>query len=76
MKVLNHPNQIKVGISCLLFKTPKLNEILLIKREKEPLKDKWSLPGGHLELGETIINGMKRECLEETGFHAIIENKR
>ena len=50
-----------------------LKEILLIKREKDPFKDMWSLPGGHLEFGEKVIDGMKRECLEETGISVNIK---
>jgi 8-oxo-dGTP diphosphatase len=41
---------------------------LLIRRGHEPLKDQWSIPGGALELGETIREGLAREMLEETGL--------
>jgi len=41
---------------------------LLIKRGSEPLKDQWSIPGGTLELGESIQEGVRRELLEETGI--------
>ncbi len=41
---------------------------LLIRRGSEPLKGEWSIPGGLLELGETIIEGVARELLEETGL--------
>jgi 8-oxo-dGTP diphosphatase len=41
---------------------------LLIKRGSEPLKDQWSIPGGTLELGESIKEGVRRELLEETGI--------
>jgi 8-oxo-dGTP diphosphatase len=41
---------------------------LLIRRGHEPLKDQWSIPGGALELGETIRAGLAREMLEETGL--------
>jgi len=41
---------------------------LLIRRGHEPLKDQWSIPGGALELGETISAGLAREMLEETGL--------
>ena len=44
----------------------KGEEILLIKRSKEPSLGKWSLPGGRIDLGETVMEAAKRETLEET----------
>jgi len=44
------------------------NRILLVERGREPLKGYWSLPGGMLETGETLHEGVKREILEETGL--------
>jgi ADP-ribose pyrophosphatase YjhB (NUDIX family) len=41
---------------------------LLIRRGSEPLKGQWSIPGGTLELGETLADGVCRELLEETGL--------
>jgi ADP-ribose pyrophosphatase YjhB (NUDIX family) len=41
---------------------------LLICRGNEPLKGRWSIPGGTLELGETLVEGVARELLEETGL--------
>ena len=43
-------------------------EILLVERGKEPLKGYWSLPGGILELGERLTQGIRREVREETGL--------
>lgn len=40
---------------------------LLIRRGSEPLLGQWSIPGGTLELGETLQEGVARELLEETG---------
>jgi 8-oxo-dGTP diphosphatase len=42
--------------------------IVLVKRRHEPLAGLWSLPGGSLELGETLEAGTAREVLEETGL--------
>ncbi len=42
---------------------------LLIRRASEPLRGEWSIPGGMLELGETLEEGVARELLEETGLH-------
>lgn len=41
---------------------------LLIRRGNEPLLGQWSIPGGTLELGETLVEGVARELLEETGL--------
>jgi 8-oxo-dGTP diphosphatase len=42
--------------------------VLLIRRGKEPLKGRWVIPGGTLELGETLEAGVAREIREETGI--------
>jgi len=44
----------------------KDGEILLIKRGNEPAKGKWSVPGGLVELGESITDAVIREAKEET----------
>lgn len=41
---------------------------LLIRRGSEPLRGEWSIPGGTLEVGETLEHGVARELLEETGL--------
>lgn len=41
---------------------------LLIKRGAEPLRGQWSIPGGTLEIGETLQQGVARELLEETNL--------
>ena len=42
--------------------------VVLIKRRYEPLAGQWSLPGGTLEVGETLEAAVARELLEETGL--------
>jgi 8-oxo-dGTP diphosphatase len=42
--------------------------VLLVRRGSEPLKGQWSLPGGALELGESLTDGLVREVKEETGL--------
>lgn len=43
-------------------------DILLIKRRNEPYKDCWALPGGFMEIDETLDSAVKREVMEETGI--------
>ena len=42
--------------------------IVMIKRGHAPLLGEWSIPGGMLELGETVRQGTEREALEETSL--------
>ena len=55
----------------------KLDKILLIKREKPPLKDLWSFPGGRLEESDKhFTDAMIREAYEETGYKIkLLENQ-
>lgn len=54
-----------LGVGALIIEH---NRILLVERGREPLKGCWSLPGGVLETGETLEQGIRREVLEETGL--------
>ena len=47
---------------------PEPHGVVLVKRRFEPLAGHWSLPGGMLEIGETLEAGVAREMLEETGL--------
>ncbi len=42
--------------------------VVVIKRGQPPLEGQWSIPGGLLELGETVREAVAREALEETGL--------
>ncbi len=44
------------------------NRALLVLRGREPLKGQWSIPGGMVELGEELGEGVRRELKEETGL--------
>lgn len=59
------PQRPIVGVGGVLIEEGKA---LLIRRGTEPLLGQWSIPGGTLELGETLIEGVARELLEETGL--------
>src|ERR1700687_2909849 len=43
-------------------------ELLLVRRANSPLQGEWSLPGGALEVGEKLRDGVAREVMEETGL--------
>jgi 8-oxo-dGTP diphosphatase len=43
-------------------------EVLMIRRADSPYLGKWSLPGGHLEFGESLEAAAVRETMEETGI--------
>lgn len=56
----------KLGASACVWKDGK---VLLVQRAKTPL-GLWSLPGGHVEFGETALAAAERELLEESGVTA------
>ena len=65
------------------YKSPKLatdgvilndDSIILIKRKNNPFKDKWALPGGFVEYGETVEDSVIREILEETSLNTTIKD--
>lgn len=62
---------IKEGSNKALGLLPMEQRVLLIKRGKPPSQDLWSLPGGRMEFGETIMDCGKRELLEETGIDPV-----
>ena len=60
-----YPEAPIVGVGAVVIDGTK---VLLVRRGNEPLKGEWSLPGGAVELGETLQQGVVREVLEETGL--------
>lgn len=54
-----------VGVGAVIVQDGR---VLLVRRGTEPLKGAWTLPGGALELGESLEQGVIREVLEETGL--------
>ena len=60
-----YPDRPFVGVGAVVLAA---QDIVLVKRRFEPLADEWSLPGGALELGETMTIGVAREIREETSL--------
>ena len=77
----HYPERPVVGVGAVVMVTdvdraaigwherlPSAGAVVLIKRRFEPLAGQWSLPGGMLEIGETLESGVAREIAEETGL--------
>ena len=62
-----HP---RLGVSVIIAHSQR---VVVVKRGKAPYQGCWSLPGGAVELGETLIEAAIREALEETGLCVEIE---
>ena len=60
-----YPERPVVGVGGVVIRDGRA---LLVRRGSKPLKGQWSIPGGTLELGETIAEGVVRELREETGL--------
>jgi 8-oxo-dGTP diphosphatase len=60
-----YPVRPHVGVGILLIRDSTL---LLVKRKYDPDAGYWSIPGGHLDLGEKVRDAAEREGFEETGF--------
>jgi 8-oxo-dGTP diphosphatase len=60
-----YPDRPVVGVGGVVIVEGRA---LLIRRGSEPLRGQWSIPGGTLELGESLERGVARELLEETGL--------
>jgi mutator protein MutT len=59
------PERPIIGVGAVILDGAR---VLLVRRAHEPLKGEWSLPGGAVELGETLAEALVREVREETGL--------
>jgi len=60
-----YPDQPIIGVGGIIFHD---RSVLLVKRAQEPGLGQWSLPGGAVELGETLVDALRREILEEVSI--------
>jgi mutator protein MutT len=65
------PDRPVLGVGAVIFDEDR---VLLIRRAHAPLLGEWSLPGGAVEVGETLEAATAREILEETGL--VVEVRR
>jgi ADP-ribose pyrophosphatase len=61
----DYPDRPLVGVGAVIVHQGRA---VIVQRGSEPLKGQWSIPGGALELGETLRQCAVREALEETGL--------
>src|SRR5512143_3082680 len=65
MSSREYPERPLIGVGSIIVREGR---VVLIKRGHPPLEGEWSIPGGVLEVGETLREGVIREAHEETGL--------
>ena len=60
-----YPGSPRVAVGGVVIKEDR---VLLVRRGKPPSEGEWAIPGGSVELGETLQEAVRREILEETGI--------
>ena len=59
-----------VTVDIVVVTKEKTPRVLLIRRGEEPFRGAWALPGGFVEIDEPLVDGARRELMEETGIKA------
>ncbi|MGV8073907.1 MAG: NUDIX hydrolase [Syntrophobacteraceae bacterium] len=65
-----YPERPMVGVAAIVFRE---DHVLLIRRGTEPSFGKWSLPGGLVEVGESLEESLRREVREEVGLAVTVK---
>lgn len=60
-----YPARPIIGVGGVVFIEDR---VVLVKRRHEPLRGQWSLPGGAIDVGETLSEAVRRELREEIGL--------
>lgn len=66
----NYPRAALTVDAIVFVKEKQSVSVLLIERGNEPFKNQWALPGGFINMDETLEEACKRELFEETGLKA------
>jgi 8-oxo-dGTP diphosphatase len=61
----DYPDRPLIGVGAVIVSGER---VVIVRRGHEPLKGEWSIPGGLVEVGETLRAAVAREALEETGL--------
>jgi ADP-ribose pyrophosphatase len=61
----DYPGNPRVAVGAVVFKN---DAVLLVRRGQPPSENVWAIPGGRVEIGETLQEAAEREMLEETGI--------
>ncbi len=65
----DHPRP-AVTSDIAVLRMESIPEILLVQRKEDPFKGMWALPGGFMEIQESLEEAARRELLEETGIRS------
>jgi len=66
-----YPDKPMVGVGAIIFRN---DSVLLIQRGRQPSLGKWSIPGGLVEVGESLSDAVTREVREESGLEVVVRD--